>query len=154
MEIIEKAKELVAPIIEQLDCKLYGVTFTKEGKEYVLRLYVDRKQGKIDFDTIVKISELYNEVLDKEDFISMSYTLDVSSPGAERPIELCELNEHVGDYVHVHLSHPFKGLNDLEGDLLEVTSDKAILQYREKARLKKAELLLSDIDRARLAIKF
>lgn len=154
MEIIEKVKEIATPIIESLDCRLDSVTFAKEGKDYYLRLFVDRKVGKIDLDIIVKISELLTEVLDKEDFIDMSYVLDISSLGAERPIDVSKLDQYVGEYVHVHLSHPFNGLNDMEGDILEISGDTLILQYRDKARLKKANLLLSTIDRARLAIKF
>ena len=45
-------------------------------------------------------------------------------------------------------------MNDIEGDIIMIENDTLILQYKDKARVKKANLLLSTIDRARLAIKF
>ena len=57
MDIIEKVREIATPIIDQNDCILFDVTFKKEGKDLFLRLFVDKKVGKIDLDLIVKISE-------------------------------------------------------------------------------------------------
>ena len=55
MDIIEKVREIATPIIDQNDCILFDVTFKKEGKDLFLRLFVDKKIGKIDLDLIVKI---------------------------------------------------------------------------------------------------
>ena len=154
MDIIEKVREIATPIIDQNDCILFDVTFKKEGKDLFLRLFVDKKVGKIDLDLIVKISEQLSIELDQADLITSNYMLDVSSVGAERPIALEDLPSYVGYYVHLHLSHPYLGMNDIEGDIIMIENDTLILQYKDKARVKKANLLLSTIDRARLAIKF
>ena len=106
MDIIEKVREIATPIIDQNDCILFDVTFKKEGKDLFLRLFVDKKVGKIDLDLIVKISEQLSVELDKADLITSNYMLDVSSVGAERPIALEDLPSYVGYYVHLHLSHP------------------------------------------------
>lgn len=154
MDIIEKVKELARPVVESYDCSLFDVTFKKEGRDYFLRLFVEKNNGRIDLDLIVKISEQLSVILDNDDFITTNYVLDVSSVGAERPIPLQDLSSYVGRYVHLHLSHPFLGMNDIEGEIESVDEETLILQYRDKARVKKANLLLSTIDRARLAIKF
>ena len=72
--------------------------------------------------------------------------------GGKKSLE--DLPSYVGYYVHLHLSHPYLGMNDIEGDIIMIENDTLILQYKDKARVKKANLLLSTIDRARLAIKF
>ena len=82
------------------------------------------------------------------------YTLDVSSLGAEKPIDLEKLDKYQGKYVNLHLSHPYKGENIIEGDLKEVTSDYVVLTYRIKTRIVEAKIERKDIDKARLAIKF
>ena len=154
MTLIEQIKDLATPVIEELGCKLCDVTYAKEGKDFYLRLFVDRKVGKIDLDMIVKISENLSPILDETNIIDNNYVLDISSLGAERPIDVKCLNEHIGDYIHVHLSNPFKGANDMEGDVEKIEDGILTLVYRDKARVKKAELKIDEIDRARLAIKF
>ncbi|MCF0116796.1 MAG: ribosome maturation factor RimP [Bacilli bacterium] len=154
MALIDQIKEIASPVIEQLDCKLCDVTYAKEGKDYYLRLFVDRKEGKIDLDIIVKISEILSEVLDEANLIDNNYVLDISSLGAERPINVNELDKYLGYYIHVHLANPYQGENDMEGDVESVSDGILTLVYKEKTRTKKAMLKLDEIDRARLAIKF
>ena len=64
------------------------------------------------------------------------------------------LEKYVGKYVNIHLTHPYKGENYLEGDLTSVTDDKVVISYKIKTRLVNAEVNRNDIDKARLAIKF
>ena len=80
--------------------------------------------------------------------------LDVTTFGAEKQIDVAKLEKYQGKYVNLHLSHPYKGLNIIEGTLESVDNDKVIVLFKEKTRVIKAELVRSTIDKARLAIKF
>lgn len=78
MNIEEKVKELIKSIVEEKNYILDDVVYEKEGSSYFLRVIID-KQGFIDVDDCVTVSNLINPILDNEDFISDSYILDVCS---------------------------------------------------------------------------
>lgn len=69
-----------------MDFEIVDVEFVKEGGNYFLRAYCD-KEGGIGIDDCADISRRLSEWLDKEDFISESYTLEVSSPGLGRQLK-------------------------------------------------------------------
>ena len=75
--------------------------YVKEGTEYFLRIYFD-KDGGLTLDDCVLLSEKLAEELDKEDFISDKYYLEVSSPGIERDLrDLEEVTNSVGKHVYI-----------------------------------------------------
>lgn len=146
LELIEK------PILEKGYTKV-EVSYKKESGVFYLHVMVD-KDDIVSLEEIIAINDLVSPILDKADLIQNEYVLDVTSFGAEKPIELARLEKYVGKYIHVHLSHPFKGENILEGDLDSVSDDTVSLSFKVKTRLVKVELPRKDIDQARLAIKF
>ena len=130
------------------------VKFVREFGTNYLRVMVDKDDEVIDLDEIVKVNDIVSPLLDEADLIKTNYVLDVTTFGAEKPIEVSKLEKYVGKYVNIHLSHPYKGLNILEGTLESVDNDFVIVSYKEKTRLIKCELDRKVIDKARLAIKF
>lgn len=122
------------------------------GKNKTLSVTVDRVKP-ISLEDIVTVSEKVSEELDRLDPIKDPYTLDVSSLGAEKPIKLEALHEYVGQYVNIHLSHPFQGENILEGTLMDASEDTIHLKLRIKTAIKVIELPRGDVDKARLAIE-
>lgn len=144
---------LIQEPILQLGYTGVNVSYQKESGTFYLRVTVD-KDDVVSLEDIIAVNDLISPLLDAEDLIPNEYVLDVTSLGAEKPIELSRLEKYVGKYVHLHLSHPYKGENILEGDLDEVTSNIVKLSFRQKARFVKVELNRHDIDQARLAIKF
>lgn len=146
LNLIEK------PIKDMGYTKVY-VNYLRESGTNYLRVTID-KNDVISLEDIVKVNDVISPILDKADLIQSNYVLDVTSLGAEKPIEINELDQYKGKYVHIHLSHPYKGENILEGDLESVSNDTIVLAYKEKTRLIKAEISRKDIDKARLAIKF
>lgn len=74
----EKIKSLIQPIIEENGYLLDSVIFEKEGTTNFLRVIID-KQGYINVDDCVKVCNLVNPILDKEDLIEENYMLDVCS---------------------------------------------------------------------------
>ena len=130
------------------------VKFVREFGTNYLRVMVDKDDEVIDLDEIVKVNDIVSPLLDEADLIKTNYVLDVTTFGAEKPIEVSKLEKYVGKYVNIHLSHPYKGLNILEGTLESVDNDNVIVSFKEKTRVVNAEIVRSDIDKARLAIKF
>ena len=101
MSIVEKVKAIATKQAENTEFSLYDVEYVKEGTEYFLRIYFD-KDGGLTLDDCVLLSEKLAEELDKEDFISDKYYLEVSSPGIERDLrDLEEVTNSVGKHVYI-----------------------------------------------------
>ena len=97
MAVVDRVRELVAPVVADVGADLYDVEFNGG----VLRILVDR-DGGIDIDSIKTISRSSSRVLDDADPIPGRYTLEVSSPGLERPLRTREHFERaVGEQVKV-----------------------------------------------------
>ena len=138
------------PLVAELGYELKEVRLSGT-KSKTLSVVVDRVDP-ISLEDIVLVSEKVSAYLDEADPIKDAYTLDVSSLGAEKPIELPRLSEYVGRYVNLHLSHPFKGENVLEGTLLSCDEENLTLRIKDKSLRKDIGLPRKDVDRARLAI--
>lgn len=138
------------PLVAELGYELKEVRLSGT-KSKTLSVVVDRVDP-ISLEDIVRVSEKVSAYLDEADPIKDAYTLDVSSLGAEKPIDLPRLSEYVGRYVNLHLSHPFKGENVLEGTLLSCDEENLTLRIKDKSLRKDIDLPRKDVDRARLAI--
>ena len=82
MSVVDRVRELVAPVVVENGADLYDVEFNGG----ILRLLVDRPGG-IDIDAIKRISRAAGRLLDDADPVPGRYTLEVSSPGLERPLQ-------------------------------------------------------------------
>lgn len=81
-KIEENVKKIVEDIVRETALRLVRVEYTREGKEWYLRVYID-KSGGIDVEDCVLISRQLSKKLDEDDFIKTQYYLEVSSPGAD-----------------------------------------------------------------------
>lgn len=79
MNIETKVEALIENKILNLGYKLYDVEYVKEGKDYFLRIYIDKENG-ISLEDCEKVSNEITEILDEEDYIKEQYFLEVSSP--------------------------------------------------------------------------
>ncbi len=153
MEEIAKVRSLLEKPLLEKGYEIADIRLSRDKGGIVLSIVVDRVEP-ISLDDIVKVSELINPLLDKEDPIEGAYTLDVSSLGAEKPIDPMRLDKYIGKYVNIHLLHPLKGKNNLEGTLLETNENSLTLEIKDKARRIKTEVERKNVDKARLAIEF
>lgn len=153
MDEINRVKAILENPLLKEGYTLYSVKLLKKKEGLTLEVIVDR-DDPISLEDIVKVSDLINPLLDKEDPISSPYTLDVSSLGGEKPIDISCLEHYEGRYVHLHLANPYNGANDLEGDIKNVSPEEISLEISLKGRKKVIVLKRQDIDKARLAIKF
>lgn len=85
-KITELVERLVQPILDDMKLDLVDVEYVKEGKNWFLRVYIDKVEG-VDIEECGTVSERLSEKLDELDPISHNYFLEVSSPGAERPLK-------------------------------------------------------------------
>ena len=145
---------LIEKPIKALGYSEVDVKFVREFGTNYLRVMVDKDDEVIELDEIVKVNDIVSPILDEADLIKTNYVLDVTTFGAEKQIDIAKLEKYVGKYVNVHLSHPYKGLNIIEGTLESVDNDNVIISYKEKTRLIKCEIVRNTIDKVRLAIKF
>lgn len=152
-EVIERIKEILNGPLLEAGYELYEAKLIRGKEGTTLQIIVDRP-SPISLDDIVKVSDLINPLLDEADPIDGPYTLDVSSLGAEKPIALERLGAYEGRYIHLHLSTPYQGANDLEGELVALSETELTLRIRDKSKTKSVVLGRQSIDKARLAIKF
>lgn len=154
--IVETVTDIVQPIVADAHLQLVDVEYVKEGKNWYLRVYVD-KSGGIDVEEIAKISEPISTALDaiKPDPFPASYVLEVSSPGAERPLKTDQdMTNAVGDYIHISLYQPQDGQKVFEGTLKEVTPESLTLTVKDKTRRIDKTIARQAVAHARLAIEF
>lgn len=88
-DIVGRVTELVDPLVTHAGMELVDVEFLREGGRWLLRLTLD-KPGGVNLDDCQDISRQVDKLLDVEDVIEPAYSLEVSSPGIERPLKTRE----------------------------------------------------------------
>lgn len=146
---------LVLPIVEELRLELVDIEFIKEGRNWFLRIYVDTPEGGIDIDQCAQVSERLSLLLDENDPIEQNYYLEVSSPGAERPLKKeSDFVKAVGKFIHVKTYEPIKDMKEFEGYLVAYTEEGLELDVKIKTRKLKLTIPKEKVALARLAINF
>lgn len=101
--IEERVEQLITPRIESLGYNVYDVQYAKEGKDYFLRIFIDRENG-IDLNDCEKVNNEINDILDEADYIKEQYFLEISSPGIERILRKDKhLENAIGKQVEIKL---------------------------------------------------
>ena len=154
MTLESSIKNLIEKPLKALGYSEIDVKFVREFGTNYLRVMLDKDDEVISLDEIMEANDVISPILDEADLIKSNYVLDVTTFGAEKPIEVSKLEKYVGKYVNIHLTNPYKGLNIIEGTLESVNSELVTISYKEKTRVIKCEVVRSTIDKARLAIKF
>ncbi len=153
METIEDIKKIVNELLVSLGYSLYSFKYNEGKKSGTLEIIVDRDED-INIDDITDVSTKISDLLDTHEFNNVPYTLDISSLGIEKPIEVSKLDKYLNKYINVHLSNPYKGENTLEGYLVNVSDEFITIEYKVKTRTVVAVIKRDTVDKARLAIKF
>ncbi len=154
--VIDVVTEIVTPFLEEHDFELVEIEFVKEGKSQFLRVYIDKKDS-IDIDECVLVSEYLSEKLDAldPDPIPEAYFLEVSSPGAERPLKKeADFKRAVNKYIHLSFYQAVNGAKQMEGTLKSFDKETLTLIVRFKTREKEITIKRTNIAKARLAIQF
>lgn len=108
--VAEKARQLLEPVLMRDGFELVEVEWLREGKLWVLRLFVDRPVG-VTVDDCQAVSRAIEPILDAEDFVKPAYNLEVSSPGLNRPLRKPQdFQRFSGQRAHVKTYGPVEGL--------------------------------------------
>ncbi|PAV30036.1 ribosome maturation factor RimP [Virgibacillus profundi] len=153
-QVIKTTEELVQPILEDKDLELVDIEYVKEGKDWFLRVYID-KDGGIDIAECGEVSEELSEKLDEMDPVKEAYFLEVSSPGVERPLKTKnDFEKNLNQNMYIKLYEPIDGEKEYEGILKEFTNNMLTIEYKIKTRKKQVEIPYDKIAKARLAVMF
>ena len=153
-KVTEVVEELASPIIQELGLELVEIDYVKEGKNWFLRVYIDSDSG-VDIEDCGLVSERLSEKLDSLDPIPHNYFLEVSSPGAERPLKKDkDFEKAIGKNVFIKTYEPIDGEKSFEGTLLEFDGQTLKIEMKIKTRKKTIEIPYEKVANARLAIIF
>lgn len=134
--------------MQTLGLELWGIEHLMRGRSSLLRIYIDSDQG-ITIEDCERVSRQVSGILDVEDPLPGEYTLEVSSPGLDRPLFSSEQYQRfVGEVVNLRLRAPidgrrkFKGvLEKAEADQITLTVDGALVNIAF-AQIEKANIVL------------
>jgi len=153
-KLTETVAQLAQPIVDDLGLEIVDIEYVKEGKDWFLRVFIDKDTG-VDIEECGIVSERLSERLDELDPIPHNYYLEVSSPGAERPLKKAkDYEKAVGKNVHIKTYEPIDGEKIFEGILKEFDGEQVTIEYKIKTRTKTVVLPLKKIASARLAVTF
>ena len=150
-KVTELVAELAAPAVAEQGCTLWDVEYVREAGQWYLRLYLD-KDGGVDILDCEAISRKVSDLLDQADPIEGSYTFEVSSAGAERPLKRpSDFQRFLGHPVLVKTYQPKDGRKEFAGKLAGYDNGAVLLDMgtAEPVRLEKNEVAL-----VRLRVEF
>lgn len=128
-KIEESVETLIMPIIENLGYSLYDVQYIKEGKDYYLRVFIDKKEG-ISLEDCEKVNNAITDILDEKNYIKDQYFLEISSPGIERVLRKEKhFEENIGKQVAINLFKPINNEKQIIGILEKFDQDNIYIKY-------------------------
>jgi len=120
-------EELLKPVVVAMGCELWGLEYLPQRNRAILRVFVDSADG-VTLDDCEKISRQVSSVLDVEDPITVAYTLEVSSPGLDRPLyRLAQYRQFAGEGVSLRLRFPYEGRRNFKGRLQAVEGEDVVI---------------------------
>ena len=147
----QRFEEMLVKITDANGLSVYDVEYVKEGSDWYLRGYIDKEEG-VTIDDCELVSRAVSEVLDKEDFISDAYILEISSPGLGRTLKKDKhFEKSIGQEVELKTYKPVDGSKNFEGILTAFDKDTITIET-ENEELK--VFTRDDVALVRLAIHF
>ena len=133
--------ELIAPVVESMGFTFWGLEFMPQGKRSMLRIFIDHADG-INVDHCAQVSRQVSAVMDVEDPFAQEYTLEVSSPGMDRPLfTLEQFQQYANHIVELRLRMPFDGRRKFKGQLIGVEQEDVVLVVDDHEYLLPIELI-------------
>ncbi|HHT69016.1 MAG TPA: ribosome maturation factor RimP [Firmicutes bacterium] len=147
--IVELVTDWVDEIIKGSDLELVDVEYVKESTGWILRVFLD-KPGGIDLDDCQAVSAVLDKKLDQEDPIPGAYSLEVSSPGLERPLKKrADYERFAGRLVQIRTYSGVHGRKRFEGILEGLQGDNVLLKWDGET----IEIPLELVSKANLALE-
>jgi len=150
-KILKIANEISESVAETLGYELVDLEFVKDHSEYFLRIYID-KHGGVNLDDCQRMSEIVSEKLDEVDVIKVSYYLEVSSPGLDRPLKTDkDLRRNKGKDIDVNLYSSLNGKKKYSGELAGFDEENVIIKDKQGNEIQLPKEIISQI---KLAVEF
>ena len=147
---IEQLQTLIEPTIHGLGCELVGCELVGRDGGSLLRIYVDSEAG-VTLDICEAVSRQVSAVLDVEDPIRGRYTLEVSSPGSDRPLfKLAHYQRFIGRKIKLRLRIAQHEQRNFKGELCAVEDEQIVLKTEEKT----CRFAFTNIEKANLIPEF
>ena len=125
---LDALSEIIQPAVEELGYDLVDVEFEKVWKDWVLTVFIGHEKG-IFIEDCEKVSHKLSDLLDEIDPIEQSYTLEVSSPGIDRPLKnVKDYEKAIDSMIEVKLYQPLLGAKEYAVKLLEVNNDGIVVE--------------------------
>jgi ribosome maturation factor RimP len=142
-------RKLIEPAVTALGFELVGVEFIRAGRG-VLRVYIDHENG-IGIEDCKAVSYQVSGLLDVEDPIRGEYSLEVSSPGLDRPLyQARDFERFAGHEISLRLSVPLDGQRKFKGILAGMRDNQVVVRMDDEELV----VRLDEIDQARLVPDF
>ena len=142
----QRLRNLLEPIVTDLGYELWHLESVGAGRSSVLRLYIDSPEG-IALEDCEKVSHEVSAVLDVEDSSNSQYSLEVSSPGMDRPLVTGEhFRRFIGERARINMFAPVAGQRKFRGTILAVNGDTVDLGCDDQTY----SLATGDMAKARL----
>ena len=149
-EMIGRIRTLAEPILRDVGIELVEIQYRREGSGWVLRLYID-KEGGITLEDCTHVSHEVSRHLDVEDFIYAPYTLEVSSPGLNRPLKTeKDFLKYRNHRIKVVICDPIEKRRQFKGKLLGFFENQIEMEVEEGI----VTIPLSNVVKAHVEIEF
>lgn len=140
-------RDLLEPAVVALGCELVGIEYHPSGRHSLLRVYIDKPEG-VTVDDCSAVSYQVSGLLDVEDPIPGQYTLEVSSPGLDRPLfQARDYERFAGQQVKVRMRFPIEGQRNFRGLLCGMHEEQVVIEEQDGTRV---SLPLEQVEQARL----
>jgi len=146
--LVQRLTQLVGPVVDDFGCELVELQFRREASGWVFRLVIDKENG-VGIDDCSRISREVAHLLEVEDPIEQSYSLEVSSPGLDQPLKReRDFLRCKGKKAKVVVREAIDGQNQFIGLIEEVTQESVTMRTDQGiieipfARMKKARLVI------------
>ena len=140
-------RDMLEPTVNGLGLELLGVEFSPSAGNALLRIYIDAPGRPVAIEDCEAVSREISGSLDVNDPIASQFTLEVSSPGIDRPLfTLAQFARVIGEQVKVSLGIPQDGRRRLQGRLLRVEEKNVVIDVDGK----EFSVTIANIDKARL----
>lgn len=125
---LKQLEDILRPVVEGLGYEYWGIEFRSQGYQSLLRVFIDDVENGIGIGDCEKVSRQISGVMDVEDPIKTEYTLEVSSPGMDRPLFRPEQYQaYVGHQVQIRLRMAFDGRRKFQGLIKAVEGDDVVV---------------------------
>lgn len=148
---LEVVREIASRVAERLGLELDHVDVSTHRRQSFVRIYLD-KEGGLTLADCQKASAEIGTVLDVEDPMPGPYTLEVSSPGLDRPLrDARDYQRHEGKTVRLHTYGPVDDRRDHVGELLGL--EEGLIRLRDRETDEVRTIPMDQVAKARLEIE-